>query len=202
MDAHLQHLELLVNAILSTVYTTGDVTAPTTSIPLAPFTDSLGVSDNGVLPSSVHLFPVTSPSAYFTHNPETQDTQHNLQTNLRGFYSQIQDPDQLAEITSRMSLIASYLYYDDEGCTCWQGEILGFPILELLVDHYVLAQNQSMADRHLYPATSHLLGNKPVNESDFFFNRTTGPTGTNPHTMWKLTMSSIEPGLMDRCVSH
>jgi len=118
MDAHLQHLESLVNAILSTVYTAGDVTAPTMSIPLAPFTDSLGASDDGVLSSSVHLFPVTSSSAYFTHNPETQDAQHNPQINLRGFYSQIQDPDQLAEVTLRMSLIASYLYYDDEGCTC------------------------------------------------------------------------------------
>jgi len=101
-----------------------------------------------------------------------------------------------------MSLIASYLYYDDKGCTCWQGETLGFLILELLADCHVLAQNQLTADKHSYPTTSHLLGNKPVNESDLLFNRTMGPTGTNPHMMWKLTMSSIKPGLMDRCVSH
>ena len=202
MDARLRRLESLVNAIPSTVYTAGDVTAPTTSIPSAPFTDPSGVSDDGVPPSSVHLFPVTSPSAYFTRNPETQDAQHNPQPNLHGFYSQIQDPDQLAEAASRMSLITSYLYYDDEGCTRWQGETLGFPILELLADRHVLARNRSTADGHSYPATSHLLGDKPVNESDLFFNRTTGPTGTNPHTMWKLTMSSFEPGLMDRCVSH
>ena len=99
MDARLRRLELLVNAIPSTVYTAGDVTAPTTSIPSAP-TDPSGVSDDGVPPSSVHVFPVTGPSAYFTRNPETQDTQHNPQTNLRGFYSQIQDPDQLAEAAS------------------------------------------------------------------------------------------------------
>jgi len=199
MDARLRRLELLVNAIPSTVYTAGGVTAPTTSIPSASFTDPSGVSDDGVPPSSVHVFPVTGLSAYFTRNPETQDTQHNPQTNLR---SQIQDPDQLAEATSRMSLTASYLYYDDEGCTRWQGETSGFPILELLTDRHVLARNRSTADGHSYPATSHLLGDKPVNESDLFFDRTADPTGTNPHTMWKLTMSSIEPGLMDRCVSH
>ena len=202
MDARLRRLESLVNAIPSTVYTAGDVTAPTTSIPSAPFTDPSGVSDDGVPPSSAHVFPVTGLSTYFTCNPETQDVQHNPQTNLHGFYSQIQDPDQLAEAVSRMSLITSYLYYDDEGCTRWQGETLGFPILELLADHHVLARNRLTADRHSYPATSHLLGDKLVNESNLFFNRTMGPTGTNPHTMWKLTMSSIEPGLMDRCVSH
>jgi len=127
--------------IPSTVYTAGDLTAPATSIPLALFTDPSGVSDDGVPPLSVHVFPVTSLSMYFTCNPETQDAQHNPQTNLRGFYSQIQDPDQLAEAASRMSLIAFYLYYDDEGCTCWQGETLGFPILELLANCHVLARN-------------------------------------------------------------
>jgi len=66
MDACLRRLELLVNAILSTVYTAGDVTAPTTSIPLAPFTDPSGVSDDGVPLSSVHVFPVTGLSVYFT----------------------------------------------------------------------------------------------------------------------------------------
>ena len=202
MDARLRRLESLVNAIPSTVYTAGGVTAPATSIPSAPFTDPSGVSDDSVPPSSVHVFSVTGPSAYFTRNPETQDTQHNPQTNLRGFYSQIQDPDQLAEAASRMSLTASYLYYDDEGCTRWQGETSGFPILELLADRHVSARNRSTVDGHSYPTTSHLPGDKPVNESNLFLNRTTGPTGTNPHTMWKLTMSSIEPGLMDRCVSH
>jgi len=125
VDACLQRLELLVNAIPSTVYTASDVTAPTMSIPLALFTDPSGVSDDGVPPSSVHLFPVTSPSAYFICNPETQDAQHNPQPNLHGFYSQIQNPDQLAEAVLRISLIASYLYYDDEGYTRWQGETLG-----------------------------------------------------------------------------
>jgi len=108
---------------------------------LAPFTDPSGVSDDGVPLSSVHVFPVTGLSVYFTRNSETQDAQHNPQTNLHGFYSQIQDPDQLAEAASRMSLIVSYLYYDDEECTHWQGETLGFPILELLADCHVLAQN-------------------------------------------------------------
>ena len=140
MDARLRRLELLVNAIPSTVYTAGDVTAPTTSIPSAP-TDPSGVSDDGVPPSSIHVFPVTGLSTYFTYNPETQDVQHNPQTNLHSFYSQIQDPDQLAEAVSRMSLITSYLYYNDEGCTHWQGETLGFPILELLANCHVLARN-------------------------------------------------------------
>jgi len=60
MDAYLQCLELLVNAILSIVYTAGDVTVPMTSIPLALFTDTSGVSDDSVPPSSVHVFPITS----------------------------------------------------------------------------------------------------------------------------------------------
>jgi len=202
MDERIRRLESLVNAIPPTVYTAGGATAPTTSIPSAPFTDHSGISDDGIFSSSVHVFPVAGPSAYFTHNPETQDMQHNPQTNSRGLYSQIQDPDQLAEAASWMSLTASYLYYDDEGCTRWQGETSGFPILELLADRHVPARNRSTADGHSYLATSHLPDNKPVNGSNSFFNRTTGPTGTNPLTMWKLTMSSIEPGLMDRCASQ
>jgi len=106
----------------------------------------------------------------------------------------------LAEAASRMSLITSYLYYDDEGCTRWQGETSGLPILGLLADRYVSARNRSTADGHSYLDSSHLPDDKPANGSKWFFNRTKRPIGTDPHTMWKLTMSSIKPELMDRCV--
>jgi len=210
MDERLRRLESLVDAIPSTVFAAGGVTttAQMASILTTSLTDASETPDDGTLPPSLHVFSVAGPSAHFAHDAEIQDMQHNPQTNfdssfgnLDGLHSQIQNPDQLAEAASRISLTTSYLYHDDEGCTRWQGETSGFPILELLAERHVHAPNRSTADGQLYLEPPHLPDDKPVNGSNWFSDRTVCPTGTNPHMMWKLTMSSIEPQLMDRCVS-
>jgi len=43
--------------------------------------------------------------------------------------------DDLAEHTSRISLSPSYLYFDDEGYTRWQGETSGSALLDLIVEN-------------------------------------------------------------------
>jgi hypothetical protein len=48
-----------------------------------------------------------------------------------------------------MSFSSSYLYFDDEGYTRWQGETSGLPLLDLLV------QNYSPTAKNEHPDTSH-----------------------------------------------
>lgn len=202
----MRRIELLVDAIPSTVFATSGVVPPTVSSPAAALVDF----SSGVPPPSLDVLPLAGPSAHFTRDLKSEEMQHNPQTIFSSCpgisyssRSQIQNPDQLAEATSRMSLTPSYLYFDDEGCTRWQGETSGFPVLDLLIDRRTPAQNQSATDSQSYPDSSHPSDDKPVDgtNSDQLSNKILH-LDANPHTIWKLTVSSIDPELMDRYVSH
>ena len=94
-----------------------------------------------------------------------------------------------------MSLSPSYLYFDDEGYTRWQGETSGLPLLDLLVEQHKVVTKQEPEQPSLqnpWPVPSA----QAVNE--WFPDRTPRRQETNPEVIWKLITSFIAPDLMDR----
>lgn len=212
----MHHLETLIQAIPPAVFAAGGVLPPnpmthnstdSASSPIAPFMYPAGIPP-GVPPPSLHVFPLMNPSTHFTHDPKFDERQQSPQASFGSFFgsshnsqSQVQNPDQLAEATSRMSLTASYLYFDDEGCTRWQGETSGLPVLDLLVERHTPAQNRTTMDPRTHSeSTSANPSDKIANASDsnWFPNRPLRRTDMNPQTLWKLITSYIVPELMDR----
>src|ERR1700761_3915296 len=69
-----------------------------------------GVSyPTGVPPPSLNSYPLMNPSTHFPL-------------------------EELSEAASRLSIAPTYLYFDDEGSTRWQGETSGLPLLDMLVE--------------------------------------------------------------------
>jgi hypothetical protein len=94
--------------------------------------------------------------------------------------------------TSRTSLTSSYLYFDDEGYTLWQGETSGLPVLDLLVEKQQHAFGQGGLDN-----SANVEGAPRV---DWFPDRQPRRMEVNPQAVWKLITSYIAPELMDRSV--
>ncbi|KAJ7131481.1 hypothetical protein C8R44DRAFT_774917 [Mycena epipterygia] len=105
----MHHLETLIQAIPPAVFAAGSAGDHPTA--------SVSMSD---VPAS--------PIASFMQSHGASPRRSRLQT---------PSPDQLANDTARLSLSASYLYFDDEGYTRWQGEASGLPLLDLLVERHV-----------------------------------------------------------------
>ncbi|KAJ3552687.1 hypothetical protein NP233_g12820 [Leucocoprinus birnbaumii] len=220
LEDRMHHLETLIQAIPPAVFAAGGIVPPnpssfnlkeSTSSPTAPFVYPSGIPP-GVPPPSLHVFPLTGPSAHFTHDPKLEEIQQSPQAafgsffgNAYGPHGQIQTPDQLAEATSRMSLTASYLYFDDEGYTRWQGETSGLPVLDILVERHTPQQNRATAEGH--SRSDSISSAHPADKaatatnSDWFPNRKLRRTDMNPQTLWKLITSYIAPELMDSLVS-
>jgi hypothetical protein len=192
----MHHLESLISAIPPAVFAAGGQlpslqpgNPPEATSPMMPFMYPTGLP-SGVPPPSLHVFPLMNPSNHFTQGPG-QETLHRKQDSLAsllaGSYS-ITTPGLLAEETSKMSLTASYLYFDDEGYTRWQGETSGLPVLDLLVERHGSPEKQD-AKSHLTPAAA----------AEWFPNRQLRRTDVNPQMLWRLITSHIPPDLMDRC---
>lgn len=189
LEDRMHHLETLIQAIPPAVFAAGSAGEHAASLsamgevpasPIAPFMFPSFAS--GVPPPSLHVFPLTNPSTHFTPH----EIKHDEGMVPPRSVADPGSPDQLTEETSRLSLSASYLYFDDEGYTRWQGEASGLPLLDLLVERHVPSSD----------ATPPNLG--PV-EQDWFPNRTPRRTDVNPQTLWRLITSYIAPELMDRC---
>ncbi|KAF6742567.1 fungal-specific transcription factor domain-containing protein [Ephemerocybe angulata] len=201
LEDRMHHLETLISAIPPAVFAaTGAMPgvppglAPSEHItsPMMPFMYPTGLPP-GVPPPSLHVFPLTNPSTHFTQSPPEEPPysagRESFGTFLaRPYIPQAITPDQLAEETSRMSLTASYLYFDDEGYTRWQGETSGLPVLDLLVESHSTTANDAKAHPD---TTTHL---------EWFPNRQPQRTDVNPQTLWRLITSSIAPDLMDSLV--
>lgn len=105
-----------------------------------------------------------------------------------------------------MSLSPSYLYLDDEGYTRWQGETSGMPLLDLLVErhrHKVITKQEP--DQPLAQNGWAVVGMPTAQAAqaamdDWFPDRPTRRTESNPEVVWKLITSFIAPDLMDRYV--
>ncbi|KAJ7256231.1 fungal-specific transcription factor domain-containing protein [Mycena haematopus] len=192
LEDRMHHLETLIQAIPPAVFAAGNAGDHPSSVamdvmpasPIAPFMYPTFPS-SGVPPPSLHVFPLTNPSGHFTPMDVKLD---NNESPLGRMSADAPSPDQLAEETSRLSLSASYLYFDDEGYTRWQGEASGLPLLDLLVERHVPSSDSSVPP-NLAPV-----------EQDWFPNRTPRRTDVNPQTLWRLITSYVAPELMDSLV--
>ncbi|KAF8875786.1 fungal-specific transcription factor domain-containing protein [Infundibulicybe gibba] len=210
LEDRMHHLETLIQAIPPAVFAAGGVSTTNSaappeaaSSPIAPFMYPTQFP-SGVPPPSLHVFPLAGPSAHFGHDPKHDDKQHSPNAvfgTLLGssFGDQATTPDQLAEETSRMSLSASYLYFDDEGYTRWQGETSGLPVLDLLVERHTPSTTQ---DRNEPTSPAPHASDKAASATNtaWFPNRTPRRTDINPQTLWRLITTFIVPELMDNLV--
>ena len=200
----MHHLETLIQAIPPAVFAAGgslnghNGVSPspvdTNNNPHASFASSTHAYPSGVPPPSLATYSLINPSTYFA--PSKSGSRHASPNGMFGQPPKQTTPDQLAEETARMSLSASYLYFDDEGYTRWQGETSGLPILDLLVERHkvVTKQDPDQPPPHPWAVPEH------ASVNDWFPDRTPRRTDANPEVIWKLVTSFIAPDLMDRYV--
>jgi hypothetical protein len=163
--------------------------------PHASFASSSHTYPLGVPPPSLNSYPLINPSTFFgPSKPPPPSSRHSTPPHVNGSGS----VDRLAEEAVRMALSPSYLYFDDEGYTRWQGEASGLPLLDLLVEQHKVVTKQEPEQPSLqtsWPVPSA----QAVNE--WFPDRTPRRQETNPEVIWKLITSFIAPDLMDRFVA-
>ncbi|KAG9220144.1 hypothetical protein CCMSSC00406_0007161 [Pleurotus cornucopiae] len=223
LEDRMHHLETLIQAIPPAVFAAGGIvppvntstkasTDPSTTSPITPFMYPSQAFPLGVPPPSLHVFPLINPSTHFSPDPKANNERQ--QSPIAAFNSlfpnafpsstvaHVTTPDQLADETSRMSLAASYLYFDDEGYTRWQGETSGLPLLDLLVERHTPANNREKVESPANIDTSSPGQNGASNSTntDWFPNRTLRRTDINPQILWRLITSYIVPELMDSLV--
>ncbi|KAF7975571.1 hypothetical protein HWV62_9271 [Athelia sp. TMB] len=207
LEDRMHHLESLIQAIPPAVFAAGSAEGPEMAFdsapsPLASFASSTHTYPSGVPPPSLHVFPLSNPSTHFTA-PRARARSvsvaaspgANFQSMLGTYPGASISVDDLVEQTSKMSLSASYLYFDDEGYTRWQGETSGFPLLDLLLEHLGSTRSEEFAHIEASPHPD-----SQPQKKDWFPNRTLKRTEVNPQMMWRLITSTIPPDLMDSLV--
>ncbi|TFK36196.1 fungal-specific transcription factor domain-containing protein [Crucibulum laeve] len=215
LEDRMHHLETLIQAIPPAVFAAGSGPGPSNpqgnimeaTSPIAPFMYPAGIP-SGVPPPSLHVFPLMNPSTHFTRDHKPDEMNHSPSASFGTLTSMTTagpfhpTPEQLAEETSKLSLTASYLYFDDEGYTRWQGETSGLPVLDLLVERHTPASNRGDTPEPKPRSESASNADKIARAAnvDWFPNRTLRRTDVNPQTLWKLITSYIIPELMDSLV--
>ncbi|KAI0354102.1 hypothetical protein OH77DRAFT_1590863 [Trametes cingulata] len=213
LEDRMQQLETLIQAIPPQVFAgAGALGAglpqspvdPSTS-PHASFASSTHIFPTAVPPPSLTAYPLINPSTFF--GPMKHGSRNSSPSTGMPFgpSSSNMVTDQLAEETSRMSLASSYLYFDDEGYTRWQGETSGLPILDLLVERHAVVTKpdpdrgpaQQQQQQHWKGGHGQNGGAPPA---DWFPDRQPRRTETNPEHIWKLITTFIVPELMDSLV--
>jgi hypothetical protein len=204
----MHQLETLIQAIPPAVFAAGGLNPPqhltadpNTTSPTTTFASMNHTFPSGVPPPSLHVFPLTNPSTHFTTQPPRgSPRQESPGTTFRSILGQPSHPqngsggEQPLEETSRIH--ASYLYFDDEGYTRWQGETSGLPLLDLLVENHTLVKSETEKST---PDPSWASGQSPTSNTPTWFpNRTPRRTDVNPETLWRHITSYIVPELMDR----
>lgn len=202
----MHQLETLIQAIPPAVFVSGGLNSPqhltadpNISSPLSTFASMNHTFPSGVPPPSLHVFPLTNPSTHFTTEPPRGSPRQESPTtafrSIMGQPSHLQNgSSEPLEETCRIH--ASYLYFDDEGYTRWQGETSGLPLLDLLVENHTPLKSEmdkSTADPSWASKQS-----PSSNTTTWFPNRTPRRTDINPEALWRLITSYIAPELMDR----
>ncbi|KAI0777449.1 fungal-specific transcription factor domain-containing protein [Trametes elegans] len=206
LEDRMQQLETLIQAIPPQVFAgAGALGAglppqspvdPSTS-PHASFASSTHIFPTAVPPPSLSAYPLMNPSTFFgPMKPSSRNSSPNTGMAF-GPSSSNGVTDQLVEETSRMSLASSYLYFDDEGYTRWQGETSGLPILDLLVERHAVV---TKPDPDRGPTPHQWKGQNGQPPNDWFPDRQPRRTETNPENIWKLITTFIVPELMDSLV--
>ncbi|KAM6495014.1 Fungal specific transcription factor domain containing protein [Amanita muscaria] len=212
LEDRMQHLESLIQSIPSAVFAAGGTLPPNPlypqptptadgTAPFAPFMYPTSGFQTGVPPPSLHVFPLTNPSTHFKRDSQYDERSRSPMRYLNSPFStqSTASADQFGDDTSKLSLTASYLYFDDEGYTRWQGETSGLPVLDLLVERHALSNQRKDASPE-YAVSDGAL--KTAADIDWFPDRTPKRTDMNPQILWKLITTSIAPDLMDRLVSQ
>lgn len=208
LEDRMHHLETLIQAIPSAVFAVGAGSlqsgppghpAPDGSTnPSGPSIFLDGVP-SGVPPPSLHVFPLINPSSHFTYDAKADERYHNPRNPIDPLFGGSHCPkisDHIAEDRySTASLTASYLYFDDEGYTRWQGEASGLPVLDLLVERHTPASN---AEQRSHPESGTTKTESSASP-EWFPNRQPRRSDVNPQMFWRLITSYIAPKLMDRC---
>ncbi|CDO76206.1 hypothetical protein BN946_scf184819.g6 [Trametes cinnabarina] len=207
LEDRMQQLETLIQAIPPQVFAgAGALGAglppqspvdPSTS-PHASFASSTHIFPTSVPPPSLTAYPLMNPSTFF--GPVKPGSRNASPGTGMAWAPSTSSAvaDQLAEETSRMSLASSYLYFDDEGYTRWQGETSGLPILDLLVERHAVV---TKPDPDRGPAQQQQWkGQNGQGLNDWFPDRQPRRTETNPEHIWKLITTFIVPELMDSLV--
>ena len=197
----MQQLETLIQAIPPQVFAgAGALGAglpqspvdPSTS-PHASFASSTHIFPTAVPPPSLTAYPLINPSTFFGPvKPGSRNASPGTGFRVGSSNGGVES---FGEETSRMPLASSYLYFDDEGYTRWQGETSGLPILDLLVERHAVVKPDP--DRPIGQPSCKGLNGQP---SNWFPDRQPRRTETNPEQIWKLITSFIIPELMDRWV--
>ena len=210
LEDRMHHLEKLIQAIPSAVFAAGAVTppghlpsdSPTSSfVPNSMFLDT---ARSGVPPPSLHVFPLTNPSTHFTYDAKVDERHNSRRNSINAFsggsYFSKNHPDYCSDDRCpKASLTASYLYFDDEGYTRWQGETSGLPLLDLLAERHTppvaAAASVVVEQRNHHHLDS---GMESAANPDWFPNRQPRRSDVDPQTFWRLITSYIAPKFMDR----
>jgi hypothetical protein len=207
LEDRMHHLETLIQAIPSAVFAAGTSVAPghllsDSSLVPSMFPDA---TRSGVPPPSLHVFPLTNPSTHFTYDAkvdERHDSRRNSLNRLSGgsyFLSPSKNPDYSSDDRcSKASLTASYLYFDDEGYTRWQGEASGLPLLDLLAERHTPAAASAEHRNHHHHLSDSATGMESAANPDWFPDRQPRRCDVDPQTFWRLITSYIAPKFMDR----
>lgn len=196
----MHHLESLIQTIPFNLFASSSLALSPTS-PLDPSSPHASLASAthtyplGVPPPSLSSFPLMNPSTFFP-----AATAHTNGNGIAALSSLQGSPNaaRLAEETARMSLSPSYLYFDDEGYTRWQGETSGLPLLDLLVENLtseIPISNDVKASPQTFSAKM-----DSISTNDWFPDRQPRRVSANPETLWRLITSTIIPELMDRSV--
>ncbi|CCM05299.1 uncharacterized protein FIBRA_07513 [Fibroporia radiculosa] len=208
LEDRMHHLETLIQAIPPAVFAAGGASGvpqspvdPTTNAH-ASFASSTHIFPTAVPPPSLNSYPLMNPSTFFAPVKPRNGSPNGgfpvLQNGSGGSIEHVSDD------TSRVALSSSYLYFDDEGYTRWQGETSGLPFLDLLVERHNLT---TKPDSERTPSASQQQPQSWVGQnghghatSAWFPDRTPKRTDNNPEVIWKLITSFIVPELMDSLV--
>lgn len=202
----MHHLETLIQAIPPAVFAAGKSQPQSVpdlvSSPSGTFKSTTFPA--GVPPPSLHVFPLTGPSAHFKPDLKMEDGSLSPTAAFHSLMGSLHPPPSIqstipteifSEETSRTSLYASYLYFDDEGYTRWQGETSGLPLLDMLLDRHSAPPKPHDVDKVHSPEQE---TQTPPPQQDWFPNRTARRTNIDPGNLWRLITSYIVPELMDR----
>ncbi|TFY62298.1 hypothetical protein EVJ58_g3957 [Rhodofomes roseus] len=201
LEDRMHHLETLIQAIPPAVFAASGAGAsaphspidPSTS-PHASFAESTHIFPTAVPPPSLNSYPLMNPSTFFA---PVKATRHSSPS-FSGGQSGIIVVDNLTDDSARMSLSSSYLYFDDEGYTRWQGETSGLPLLDLLVERHNMAVKPDLERGQAQAQVWTSQNGQAV--SDWFPDRSSKRVDNNPEAVWKLITSFIAPELMDSLV--
>lgn len=194
LEERMQQIESFIHALPAGLFSGGGFDEPTT--PIKPQSGS-STPLNPVAPSSLSSHRLINPSRFF---PPLESSLGNSNV-----YEDATHLHQHSHAAYPVPLASSYLYLDDHGSTRWQGEMSGFPLLDILIEHREAAamkQADSPASSKPSPtlaAESEADAASPT-PHDWFPDRKRVQDSVRPEDVWMMIANVIQPDLMDNLV--